>query len=86
MTTKTIPAQTIKVCDCCDVIMNRENSRQDGGLILKADVLDMHGHAVASETRKLDLCDSCLHDMEKGIGAVLRSKAEQRKANEGATK
>ena len=32
------------------------------------------------------LCDSCLHDVEKGFDEVLRSKAEQRKANKGATK
>lgn len=74
MTTKTIPAQTIKVCDCCGVTMGRNNSRQDGGLTIKADALDMYGHAVADASRKLDLCDSCLHLITKAIDAAIATK------------
>ena len=60
MSTKTIPAQTIKTCDCCSVTMDGQNSRQEGKLTLNAHALDMHGHACADATRKFDLCDPCL--------------------------
>lgn len=55
MSTKTIPAQTIKTCDCCSVTMDGQNSRQEGKLTLNANALDMHGHACADATRKFDL-------------------------------
>ena len=76
MTTKTIPAQTIKVCDCCGATMDRKNSRQDGGLIIKADALDMYGHAVADATRKMDLCDSCLHRVTKAIDETIAAQGD----------
>lgn len=77
MSTKTIPAQTIKVCDCCGATMDRKNSRQEGELIIKAYALDMHGHAVADAGRKMDLCDSCLHRVTKAIdeAAIAAQKA-----------
>lgn len=71
MSTKTIPAQIIKTCDCCSVTMNGQNSRQEGRLTLNAHALDMHGHACADATRKLDLCDSCLYKVGKAIDAAL---------------
>lgn len=76
MATKIIPAQTIKTCDCCGCEINSKTSRKDGKLTLKMDALDMHGHACADGSRVLDLCDSCLWDVEKGIDAVLASKKE----------
>lgn len=60
MSTKTIPEQIIKTCDCCDKVIDRSNSRQEGALTLKARALDMQGSPCADATRKLDLCDSCL--------------------------
>ena len=71
MSTTTIPAQTIKTCDCCGVTMTTQNSRQEGQLTLNAHALDMHGHACADATRKLDLCDSCLYKVGKAIDAAL---------------
>ena len=71
MSTKTIPAQVIKTCDGCGVIMDRGNSRQSGGLVLKADALDMQGSPCADATRKLDLCDSCLYKVGKAIDAAM---------------
>ena len=71
MSTKTIPAQTIKTCDCCSVTMNGQNSRQEGKLTLNAHALDMYGHACADATRKFDLCDSCLFDVAKAIDSAI---------------
>lgn len=74
MTTKIIPERRIKICDCCQVEMDGKNSRQDGGLTIKADALDHHGHAVADASRKLDLCDSCLHEVAGCIDGVIAAK------------
>ncbi len=71
MSTKTIPAQTIKTCDCCGVTMDRKNSRQEGKLTLNAHALDMQGSPCADATRKLDLCDSCLYKVGKAIDAAM---------------
>ena len=75
MSTKTIPAQTIKTCDRCGVSMDSNNSRQEGKLTVNAHALDMHGHACADATRKFDLCDSCLHVVAKAIEVAMRSAA-----------
>lgn len=72
MSTKTIPAQIIKTCDGCDVKIDAQNSRQEGKLTLNVHALDMHGHACADATRKLDLCDSCLYKVAKAIEAALK--------------
>ena len=74
MSTKTIPAQTIKTCDCCGVVMNNGSSRQEGALVLKAHALDMQGSPCADATRKLDLCDSCLYAVGKSIDAAIAAK------------
>ena len=71
MSTKIIPAQTIKTCDCCGVTMDRNNSRQEGKLTLNAHALDMQGSPCADATRKLDLCDSCLYKVGKAIDAAM---------------
>ena len=73
MSTKTIPTQVIKTCDCCGVTMAAQNSRQAGKLTLNAHALDMHGYACADATRKFDLCDSCLYKVEKAIDAAMAS-------------
>lgn len=77
MSTKTIPAQTIKTCDCCGIVVDRKNGRQEGGLVLKAHALDMQGSPCADATRKLDLCDRCLYDVTKAVDVVLTMKGEQ---------
>lgn len=74
MTTKVIPERRIKICDCCQGEMDGKNSRQDGGLTIKADALDHHGHAVADASRMLDLCDGCLHDVTLAVDAVIAAK------------
>ena len=76
MSTKTIPAQTIKTCDCCSVTMDGQNSRQEGKLTLNAHDLDMHGHARADATRKFDLCDSCLFDVAKAIDSAIAARKQ----------
>jgi len=77
MSTKTIPAQTIKTCDCCGVTIDRQNSRQEGKLTLNAHALDMQGSPCADATRKLDLCDSCLYDVAKAVDVVLSAARAQ---------
>lgn len=60
MSVKTIPAQTIRTCDICGVVCDKDNSRQNARLLLKRDALDWAGHAVASANIERDLCDSCV--------------------------
>lgn len=71
MSTKTIPSQIIKSCDRCGVTMDGKNSRQEGGLVLKAHALDMQGSPCADATRTLDLCDSCLCKVTKALDEAL---------------
>lgn len=77
MSAKTIPAQTVKTCDCCQVVMDGKTSRQEGHLTLEAHALDMQGTACADATRKLDLCDSCLYAVGKSIDAALAAKSQK---------
>ncbi len=76
MSKKIIPAQTIMTCDGCGVVMDARNSRQDGGLTLRAHALDMQGSQCADATRKLDLCDSCLYAVGKAIDAAISACAK----------
>ena len=76
MSTKTIPAQTIKTCDCCQVVIDGSNSRQEGHLTLKAHALDMQGSPCADATRELDLCDSCLYHVGKAIDAAMAAQQD----------
>ena len=76
MSSKTIPAQTIKTCDCCGVVMDGRNSVKEGGLVLKAHALDTQGSPCADATRRLDLCDSCLYDVAKAVDAVIALKGK----------
>lgn len=76
MSTKTIPAHTIKTCDCCGSVMDSRNSVKEGGLVLKAHALDMQGSPCADATRRLDLCDSCLNDVAKAVDTVIASKGD----------
>ena len=85
MSTKTIPAQTIKYCDCCSRVMDGGNSRQEGALVLKAHALDMQGAPCADATRKRDLCDSCLYAVTKAVDHALGStRAAAQAAAKGA--
>lgn len=76
MSTKTIPAQTIKTCDCCGVTMDGQNSRQEGKMTLSANTLHMHDHACADATHKFDLCDSCLFDVSKAIDSAIAARKQ----------
>lgn len=84
MSTKTIPAQTIKTCDCCGVVIDGRNSRQEGALVLKAHVLDMLGAPCADATRKLDLCDSCLYDVSKAVDTAMAARAQAKEGGDAA--
>ena len=77
MSTKTIPQQVIKTCDCCKKVMDGRNSRQEGALTLKAHALDMQGSPCADATRKLDLCDSCLYAVGKALDDALRAARQK---------
>lgn len=74
MSTKTIPAQTIKTCDSCGTVMTSKNSRQAGLLKLRLHVLDMQGSACADGSRELDLCDECLYHVTKSIDHVIEAR------------
>lgn len=76
MSTKTVPARTIKTCDGCGVVMDSGNSRQEGLLTLKAHALDMQGAPCADATKKLDLCDSCLYAVGKAIDAAIKEQTK----------
>ncbi len=81
MSTKNIPAQTIKTCDACQCAMDGRNSRENGGLHLKRDALDFQGSPCADASVRLDLCDSCLHKVATAINASVAAIA----ATPGAT-
>lgn len=85
MTTRTIPAQTIKTCDCCGAEMTAVTAREDGQLVLKRNGLDMHGHAVADATMRWDLCDTCVHLAARTIAPfITKSLVDARAAASGA--
>ena len=69
-------------CDCCGVVMDGRNSRQEGALVLKAHALDMQGAPCADATRKLDLCGSCLYDVSNAVDTAMAAARSQ--AKEGA--
>ena len=86
MAIKTIPAQTIKTCDCCGVVMDRRTTaRQEGALTLKAHALDMQGAAFADATRKFDLCDSCLYAVTKAVDHAIGSTQAAAKGEDDAS-
>ena len=78
MSIKTIPAQTIKTCDSCQVVINVSNARQAGHLTLKAHALDMQGSPCADATQQRDLCDSYLYVVGKAIDAAIAAQAAQK--------
>lgn len=82
MSVTSIPAKTIKNCDCCKVVMDNKTARQEGALTLKAHALDFQGCPVADATRRLDLCDGCLYTVGNAIDAAIASAS----AVEGKTK
>lgn len=77
MSTKIIPAQTINTCDSCGVVIDGRNARQEGALTIKAHALDMYGNPCADATRKLDLCDGCLFQVEKAIDTAIAAQKDQ---------
>lgn len=84
MSTKTIPAQTIKICDRCETEMKGLNCVKEGCLTLKMHALDMQGAACADATRKIDLCDSCLYHIAKALDAAMATAQEGGDAAKGA--
>jgi hypothetical protein len=72
MAIKNIPARIVKTCDRCGVVLDGKNDRQEGAIHIKANALDMHGHAVADASRKVDLCDSCLFVVTNAIDAAMK--------------
>jgi hypothetical protein len=83
MAVKTIPAQTIKTCDCCDKVMDGRTARMDGGLTLKSHALDMQGSPCADATRKLDLCDSCVYVVTKAVDEAISAQRAAQTAKQG---
>ncbi len=78
MSTKTIPAQTIKTCDCCNSVLSYStNHRQSGALHLKRDLLDMQGAPCASGAVSLDLCDDCLPIITEAVNTAAQSIAKK---------
>lgn len=71
MSTKTIPARTIKTCDRCGVEMAGNNCRKDGKVTINENALDFQGMAVASANRSVDLCDTCLSQVTRAIDAAM---------------
>lgn len=82
MAVKTIPAQTIKTCDCCGVVIDRGNSRKDASITLRSHALDMQGSPCADATRNLDLCDACAYSVAKAIDDVISAKLSTKAAKQ----
>ncbi len=72
MAIQTIPARTVVTCDRCGVVKNGKNDKQEASLLLKSHALDMHGHACADASRRIDLCDSCLYVLSNAIDAAMK--------------
>ncbi|CAD7379544.1 hypothetical protein X12_001590 [Xanthomonas arboricola] len=62
MSTTTIPAVSVVICDCCmrAVGLAGVHRAMGGGLDVRRDALDLHGYACAKADIELDLCDGCL--------------------------
>lgn len=75
MAVRTIPAQTIKTCDCCGDEIEAHNGRKEAKLMLKQHALDMQGCAHADASRSMDLCDACAWKMENAVISVISSAA-----------
>lgn len=75
MSVKTIPEQTVVVCDRCGEVCDKGLSgcrnRRNGKLVIESDLLDMLGDPVANGTRKFDLCDECLSKIEKAVDEAM---------------
>lgn len=77
MSTQIIPEKKIITCDCCrKQIEGAVTRRQGGGLHIKRDALDWHGHACADASVKFDLCDDCLGKVCNAINAACKSVRE----------
>lgn len=76
-----LPEKTIVTCDICKRSTDGEPRtywRQNGGLVLKRDALDMHGHPCADASVRLDLCDVCLQKVSEAINGLAEvHKTEQ---------
>lgn len=87
MSTQTIPEKKIITCDCCrQQIEGAVTRREGGGLHLKRDALDWHGHACADASVKLDLCDSCLGKVVKAVNETCASVRALIASASGVTK
>lgn len=73
MSIKNIPAQVVKTCDACGVVMDSKTSRKEGKVTIKQHALDWNGHAVADGTVAMDLCDGCLSTVAGAVSAAISS-------------
>jgi hypothetical protein len=82
MTSKTIPAKTIVVCDRCGVethqSLGKGRRRRKGVLSIESDGLDMLGDPCCNANRSIDLCDDCLSHMETVIDRELKKGCDKR--------
>jgi hypothetical protein len=69
MSTKTIPAVSVVICDCCrrEVGTAGVRRKMGGGLHFRRHALDMQGMACANADIQFDLCDSCLSALCESI-------------------
>ena len=74
MAIKTIPARTIKTCDCCGVEIKATNGCKEAKLTLKQHALDMQGSACADATCILDLCDGCAWTVSEAINKAVAAQ------------
>lgn len=70
MTTKIIPAQTIKSCDECGTVMNKTTAIRDASLQLAKNTLDLNNQPVGRNTQSFDLCDTCFSKLITTIQAL----------------
>ena len=77
MAVRTIPAQTIKTCDCCGDEVEAHNGRKEAKLMLKQHALDMKGFACADASRSMDLCDACAWKMENEVFSLVNQATQK---------
>ena len=72
MSIEVIPEVRKTICDCCRRAVGEQSvyRKQNGGLHLRCDALDMQGHACACADVRLDLCDDCLGSVSEAINAA----------------
>ena len=69
MATYEIPSKKYTTCDCCERECGKDGCwrQQNGGLLIKRDLLDFQGSPCASGNVSIDLCDSCLEKISNVV-------------------